>query len=75
MEGFRSAGRHEDCLACWRELVVLDGLGGVNVSERTYNLALRSAVKAERWEEMEGIFDMMQVRTKYGETKCFIILV
>ena len=61
MEAFRSAGRHEDCLACWRELVVLDGLGDVNVSERTYNLALRSAVRAECWEEMEGIFDMMQV--------------
>ena len=52
MEAFRSAGRHEDCLACWRELVVLDGLGDVIVNEKTYNLALRSAVKAERWEEM-----------------------
>lgn len=40
---------------------MLDGLGDVNVSERTYNLALRSAVIAECWQEMEGIFDMMQV--------------
>lgn len=59
----RNASRHEECLACWRELVLLDGLGDVALDDRTYNLALLSAVKAERWEEMEDIFDMMQVGT------------
>lgn len=61
MVAFRKASQHEGCLSCWRELVLLDGLGDVKLDERTYNLALGSAVKAERWEEVEAIFDMMEV--------------
>ncbi|CAN0191471.1 unnamed protein product [Scytosiphon promiscuus] len=60
MVALRNASLHEECLACWRELVLLDGLGDVKLDERTYNLALGSAVKAERWEEVEAIFDMME---------------
>lgn len=61
MVALRNASQHEECLACWRELVLLDGLGDVKLDGRTYNLALTSAVKTERWDEMEAIFDMMQV--------------
>lgn len=61
MVALRNGSKHEECLACWRELVLLDGLGDVKLDERTYNLALGSAVKAERWEEVEAIFDMMEV--------------
>lgn len=61
MVALRNGSHHEECLCCWRELVLLDGLGDVALDGRTYNLALLSAVKAERWEEMEAIFDMMQV--------------
>ncbi|CAN0492971.1 unnamed protein product, partial [Ectocarpus sp. 12 AP-2014] len=60
MVALRNASQHEECLACWRELVLLDGLGDVKLDGRTYNLALTSAVKTERWDEMEAIFDMMQ---------------
>ena len=61
MLALRNGSHHEECLCCWRELVLLDGLGDVALDGRTYNLALSSTVKAERWEEMEAIFDMMQV--------------
>ncbi|CAM9748373.1 unnamed protein product [Ectocarpus sp. 12 AP-2014] len=62
MVALRNASQHEECLACWRELVLLDGLGDVRLDGRTYNLALSSAVKTERWDEMEAIFDMMQAK-------------
>lgn len=61
MVALMNGSHHEECLCCWRELVLLDGLGDVALDEKTYNLALSSAVKAGRWEEMESIFDMMQV--------------
>lgn len=61
MVALRNADRHDECLECWRELVLLDGLGDVKVNDKTYNLALRSTAKAERWEEMGVVLDMMQV--------------
>eukprot|EP00752_Nemacystus_decipiens_P008835 g7885.t1 len=63
MLALRNESHYEECLCCWRELVLLDGLGDVTLDERTYNLALSSAVKAERWQEMEAIFDMMQAKS------------
>ncbi|CBJ29283.1 conserved unknown protein [Ectocarpus siliculosus] len=62
MVALRNACQHEECLACWRELVLLDGLGDVKLNGKTYNLALTSAVKMERWDEMEAILDMMQAK-------------
>eukprot|EP00903_Cladosiphon_okamuranus_P019949 g18333.t1 len=62
MVALRNGSHHEECLCCWRELVLLDGLGDVALDPRTYDVALSSAVNAERWEEMEAIFDMMQVK-------------
>lgn len=61
MIALRSASQHDECLQCWRELVLLDGLGDIKIDTKTYSLALSSAAKAERWEEVEAIFDMMQV--------------
>lgn len=61
MVALRNAERNHECLACWRELVLLNGLGDVIVNEKTYNLVLRVAVKIEQWDEMEVILDMMQV--------------
>lgn len=61
MVALRNADRHDECLECWRELVLLDGLGDVKVNDKTYNLALRSTAKAGRWEEMGAVLDMMQV--------------
>ncbi|CAN0111461.1 unnamed protein product, partial [Ectocarpus fasciculatus] len=62
MVALRNVSQHDECLACWRELVLLDGLGDVKLDDRTYNLALTSAVKMQRWDEMEAIFDMMQAK-------------
>ena len=61
MVAFRNAERNHDCLSCWRELVLLNGLGDVVINDKTYNLALRVAVKIQQWDEMEVILDMMQV--------------
>lgn len=61
MVAFRNADRYEECLACWRELVLLDGLGDVTVNPKTFNFVLRVVIKAQQWEEMEVILDMMQV--------------
>ncbi|CAM9808957.1 unnamed protein product [Ascophyllum nodosum] len=60
MVAFRNAERNHDCLSCWRELVLLNGLGDVVINDKTYNLALRVAVKIQQWDEMEVILDMMQ---------------
>ncbi|CAM9917771.1 unnamed protein product [Pylaiella littoralis] len=62
MIALRSASQHDECLQCWRELVLLDGLGDIKIDTKTYSLALSSAAKAERWEEVEAIFDMMQAK-------------
>lgn len=61
MVALRNADRHDECLECWRELVLLDGLGDVKINDKTYNLVLRATAKAGRWEEMDVVLDMMQV--------------
>lgn len=65
MIAFKQHGRHDDLLALWRELVLMDGLGNVDINGRTCNMVLKAAVKTQRWQEVEGILDLMKVLTPH----------
>lgn len=56
------AGRPEEVLVLWRQLVCVQGLGGVDIKPETYVLTLKSAAKLRAWEEVETILGMMEVR-------------
>lgn len=55
------AERSEEVLEYWRQLVCLQGVGGVDIKPETFFLSLRNAAKANLWEEVETIIGMMQV--------------
>lgn len=77
MVPLKEAGRHEEVLAYWRQLVCVNGLGGVKIHPETVILALRSAVKIRAWDEIEVILDLMQVKMSLlflflGVLFCFV---
>lgn len=53
--------RADEALGYWRQLVCINGLNGVDISQETYNLAIKSAAKAGALEEMDTVLGMMQV--------------
>lgn len=55
------ANLHEECLGYWRQLVCVDGIGDVEIKPETMQCALKSAVIAGQWHELEAILDIMQV--------------
>lgn len=55
------AGRSEEVLEYWRQLVCVQGMSGVDIRPDTYFLTLRNAVKVKAWDEVESIIGMMQV--------------
>lgn len=56
------AERYDECLAYWRQLVCVEGIGEVKIKAATYNTALKSAVATGQLDEMEHILALMQVR-------------
>lgn len=62
------AGRPEEVLVLWRQLVCVQGLGGVDIKPETYVLTLRSATKLRAWEEVETILGMMEVRRRCDQS-------
>lgn len=55
------AGKSEEVLEYWRQLVCMQGIGGVRIRPETFFLAMRHAVKVKAWDEVETIIGMMQV--------------
>lgn len=55
------ANKPEEVLEYWRQLVCVQGVGGVDIRPETFFLTLRSAAKMNAWDEVECIIGMMQV--------------
>lgn len=55
------AGKSEELLDFWRQLVCLQGIEGVSIRPDTFFLAMRHAVKVKAWDEVEAIIGMLQV--------------
>ncbi|CAM9109607.1 unnamed protein product [Ectocarpus sp. 6 AP-2014] len=54
------AGKPEEFLEYWRQLVCVQGIDGLGIRPETFYLALRTAVKMKAWDEVEAIIGMMQ---------------
>ncbi|CBJ29284.1 pentatricopeptide repeat-containing protein, putative [Ectocarpus siliculosus] len=54
------ADLHEESLAYWRQLVCLDGVGGVAIDLETCRSALRSAIVSDHWDEVDTIVGMLR---------------
>ncbi|CAN0008514.1 unnamed protein product, partial [Scytosiphon promiscuus] len=48
------AGKSEEVLEFWRQLVCLQGIEGVSIRPETFYLAMRHAVKVKAWDEDAG---------------------
>lgn len=71
------AGRADEALGYWRQLVCINGLNGVDISQETYNLAVKSAAKAGALEEMDTVLEMMQVvlsNSVVKSTRCLLLI-
>eukprot|EP00903_Cladosiphon_okamuranus_P014057 g13065.t2 len=55
-------GRPDDSLDYWRRLVCVNGLNGVAISHKTYNLAIKCATRAGNLEELEAVVEMMETQ-------------
>lgn len=55
-------GLPHESLEYWRRLVCVDGLNGMVISPKTYNLAIKCSAMADNLEEMEAVVAMMEVR-------------
>ncbi|CAM9666424.1 unnamed protein product, partial [Hapterophycus canaliculatus] len=54
------AGKSDEVLDVWRQLVCLQGIEGVTIRPETFFLAMRHAVKVKAWDEVEAIIGMIQ---------------
>ncbi|CAM9299323.1 unnamed protein product, partial [Ectocarpus sp. 4 AP-2014] len=54
------ADLHEESLAYWRQLVCLDGVGGLAIDLTTCRSALRSAIVSDQWDEVDTIVGMLR---------------
>lgn len=53
--------RCAEALAYWRQLLVQDGVGEINIRPETYQLPFKAALAINDWDEMEAILDLMEV--------------
>ncbi|CAN0182648.1 unnamed protein product, partial [Ectocarpus fasciculatus] len=53
------ADLHEESLAYWRQLVCLDGVGGVAIDPATCRVALKSMIVSDQWDEVDTIVGML----------------
>ncbi|CAM9117054.1 unnamed protein product [Ectocarpus sp. 6 AP-2014] len=56
------AGKAEECLEYWRQLVCVHGFNGVVIHPETYNLAIKCTMVVDNQDEMEAVLAMMEAQ-------------
>ncbi|CAB1117523.1 unnamed protein product [Ectocarpus sp. CCAP 1310/34] len=56
------AGKAEECLEYWRQLVCVHGFNGVVIHPETYNLAIKCTMVVGNQDEMEAVLAMMEAQ-------------